>query len=50
MTSRELAVRYWYKVSMGATRQAQAAGRLKELTLEENYGMLVPHDQKPCGK
>lgn len=49
LTSRELAVRYWYKVSMGATRQAQAAGRLKELTLEEYDGMLVLRGRATSG-
>ena len=49
LTSRELAMRYWYKVSMGATRQAQSAGRLKELTLEDFEDMLVIRGRATSG-
>ena len=41
LTSRDLAVRFWFRISMPATRQAVAAGKLKELTLQEEQGMLV---------
>ena len=41
LTSREMAVLFWFRVSMTATRKAVVAGRLKELTLQEEQGMLV---------
>ena len=41
LTSKELATRFWYRVSMPATRKALTAGRLKELTIQEEQGMLV---------
>ena len=41
LTSRDMAIRFWYQVSMLATRQAAKAGRLKELTMVEEQGMLV---------
>ena len=41
LTSKELATRFWYRVSMPATRSALAAGRLKELTIQEEQDMLV---------
>ena len=49
LTSRDLAVRYWFKVSMEATRTAQSAGRLKELTLVEHEGMLVVRGRAASG-
>ena len=41
LTSRDMAVKFWFRVSMAATRVAMAAGRLKELTLQDKDGMLV---------
>ena len=41
LTSRDLAVRFWFQVSMSSTREAMVAGKLKELTLQEEQDMLV---------
>ena len=41
LTSRELAVRFWFRISMPATRKAVEAGKLKELTLLEVEDMMV---------
>ena len=41
LTSRELAVRFWFRISMPATRMAVAAGKLKELTLLVVEDMMV---------
>ena len=49
LTSKELAVRYWFKVSMDATRVALAAGRLKELTILEQDEMLVIRGRAAAG-
>ena len=41
LTSRELAVRFWFQVSMPATEVAMKAGKLKELTIQVEQGMYV---------
>ena len=41
LTSRDMAIRFWFKAAMPATRQAAKAGRLRELTMVEEQGMLV---------
>jgi hypothetical protein len=41
LTSRELTVRFWFRISMPATRAAAAAGKLRELTLLEVEDMMV---------
>ena len=41
LTSRDMAITFWYKASMQATRHAARAGRLKKLTMVDEQGMLV---------
>ena len=41
LTSRELAERFWFQVSMPATEVAMKAGKLKELTIQVEQGMFV---------
>ena len=41
LTSREMAVRFWFRICMDSTRAAKASGKLRELTLQEEQGMLV---------
>ena len=41
VTSRDLAMRFWFRYAMPATREARDKGRLKELTLVEVQDMLV---------
>ena len=49
LTSWDLAVRYWFRVSMDSTRQALDAGRLKELTVIEENDMLVIRGRAAAG-
>ena len=41
MTSRDYAVRFWFRLAMPATVEAMKSGRLRELTLTEMDGMIV---------
>ena len=41
LSSRDMAIRFWFKAAMQATRQAAKTGRLRELTMVEEQGMLV---------
>ena len=41
MTSRDMAIRFWFQYAMTDTKKAKDSGRLKELTLVEEQGMLV---------
>ena len=41
LTSRDLAIRFWFRKSMGATEAAVQSGRLKELTTEKFQDMVV---------
>ena len=49
LTSRDLVVRFWYRVAMSATKEAQIAGRLKELTLENHEEMIVIRGRASSG-
>ena len=49
LTSRDLAVRFWFRMSMPATRDAVSAGRLKEMTLQDEEGMLVIRGRAEAG-
>ena len=49
MTSRDWAIRIWFRTAMPATRIAVRAGRLKELTLVEEQGMLVIRGRASSG-
>ena len=41
LTSRELAVKFWFKISMPATQEALKKGKLKELCIREEDDLLV---------
>ena len=41
VTSKDLAIRFWFQSAMIDTRKARDSGRLKELTMVEEQGMLV---------
>ena len=41
MTSRELAVKFWFHTAMHATLDAVIKGKYKELTIKEENGLLV---------
>ena len=49
LTSRDMAVRFWYQMAMAGTREAWKKGRLQELTLQEKHGMLVIEGRASAG-
>ena len=49
LTSREMSVKFWYKMSMSSTREALAKGRLRELTVVEEGSMLVIRGRAQAG-
>jgi len=49
VTERELAVKFWVRVAMPATREAKEQGKLKRLTLWEHENLLVVSGRAEAG-